>query len=63
MERFAREDPKIRQHIDLVRRKELLEHALKEMESLRQLEGRERGGRGGRREASERGSAKGWGFF
>ncbi len=62
MERFAREDPKVRAHIDLVRRKELLEHVLKEMEGLRQLEGRERS-RGGRRETgSDRGS-KSWGFF
>ena len=43
VERFAREDPKIRRHLDLVRRKEGLEHVLREMEGLRQLEVRERG--------------------
>lgn len=43
IDRFAREDPKIRRHLDLVRRKEGLEHVLKEMEGLRQLEVRERG--------------------
>jgi len=42
IERFAREDPKIRRHLDVVRRKELLEHVLKEIEGLRQLEDRER---------------------
>lgn len=42
IERFAREDPKIRRHLDVVKRKELLEHVLKEMEGLRQLEAREK---------------------
>lgn len=42
IERFAREDPKIRRHLDVVKRKELLEHVLKEMESLRLLEQREK---------------------
>lgn len=42
IERFAREDPKIRRHLDVVKRKELLEHVLKEMEDLRQLEAREK---------------------
>lgn len=64
IERFAREDPKIRRHLDVVKRKELLEHVLKEMESLRQLEAREkrnstRGTQtddGGRRR-------RGWGLF
>nr|POE89233.1 protein msp1, mitochondrial [Quercus suber] len=42
VERFAREDPKIRRHLDVVRRKDLLEHVLKEMEGLRQLEQREK---------------------
>lgn len=39
IERFAREDPKVYHHLELVRRKELLEQVLKEMEDLRQLEG------------------------
>lgn len=66
IERFAREDPKIRKHLDVVKRKELLEHVLKEMESLRQLDDRERrrGGAG----ATERGEKaregkKGWRLF
>jgi hypothetical protein len=42
MDRFAREDPKIKRHLDVVRRKDLLEHVLKEMEGLRQLEAREK---------------------
>ena len=42
IDRFAREDPKIRRHLDVVKRKELLEHVLKEMEALRALEAREK---------------------
>ncbi len=42
MERFAREDPKVRGHLDVVRRKEMLERVLGKMEGLRALEGRER---------------------
>ncbi|KAI6813830.1 hypothetical protein KC367_g4508 [Hortaea werneckii] len=62
LERFAREDPKIRRHLDVVRRKELLEHVLKEMESLRQLEAREKrsSSRGGQDDGSRK--RKGWLF-
>ena len=66
IERFAREDPKIRSHLDVIKRKEMLELVLEKMESLRLLEGREK-----RREmikqqaaagaAKERG--KGWSLF
>lgn len=42
VERFAKEDPKIRRHLDVIRRKELLELVLEKMESLKQLEGLER---------------------
>ncbi|KAK0664190.1 Protein msp1 [Lasiodiplodia hormozganensis] len=61
VERFAREDPKIRRHLDVVRRKELLEHVLKEMDSLRQLEAREKrfSGRSGQKESKGRG----WSLF
>ncbi len=40
IERFAREDPRIRRHLDVIRRKEMLELVLKKIESLRQLEGK-----------------------
>lgn len=65
IERFAREDPKIRRHLDVVRRKELLEHVLKEMESLRQLEAREKrnSSRGTQTDEAGRGRRKGWGLF
>ncbi|KAF2088000.1 putative mitochondrial dynamin GTPase [Saccharata proteae CBS 121410] len=67
VERFAREDPKIRRHLDVVRRKELLEHVLKEMEALRQLEAREkrytsRSLPAGRAE-NDRTKGRGWGLF
>lgn len=63
VERFAREDPKVRKHLDLVRRKDGLEHVLKEMDSLRLLESRERerGRRDGTSGAREK--KKGWGLF
>jgi len=38
LDQFAREDPKVRRHIEVVRKKELLERVLKEMEALRALE-------------------------
>lgn len=40
IERFAREDPRVRKHLDVIRRKEMLEMVLEKIESLRQLEGR-----------------------
>ncbi|KAI2633916.1 mitochondrial dynamin GTPase [Xylaria nigripes] len=42
VERFAKEDPKIKRHLEVIKRKELLELVLEKMDSLRQLEGRER---------------------
>ena len=47
IEGFAREDPKVRKHLDVIKRKEMLELVLEKMESLRMLEGKEK-----RREAS-----------
>ena len=61
IDRFAREDPKIRRHLDVVRRKELLETVLKEMESLRALEAREK--RSSRREPREERRKGGWSLF
>ncbi|KAK3051477.1 mitochondrial dynamin GTPase Msp1 [Extremus antarcticus] len=61
VERFAREDPKIRRHLDLVRRKEGLEHVLKEMEGLRQLEAREKRQAGGGSRSEESKKRRGWG--
>ncbi|THC93165.1 hypothetical protein EYZ11_007344 [Aspergillus tanneri] len=40
VERFAREDPRIRKHLDVIKKKELLELALEKIESIRQLDGR-----------------------
>ncbi|KAK1237584.1 hypothetical protein MKX07_006712 [Trichoderma sp. CBMAI-0711] len=42
VEKFAKEDPKIRRHLEVIRKKELLELVLEKMDSLRQLEGRDR---------------------
>jgi len=66
IERFAREDPKVRRHLDVVKRKDMLEHVLKEMEGLRQLDDRER------RQSSRgilsappavKAQGRGWSFF
>lgn len=63
VEKFAKEDPKIRQHLEVIRRKELLELVLDKMESLRQLEGRERERRGvGGKRDGEKGRGR-WGLF
>ena len=60
IERFAREDGRIARHLDVVKRKEMLELVLEKMESLKMLEGRE-----GRREEVMRGKErdKGWRLF
>ena len=65
VEKFAREDPKIRRHLDVVRRKELLEVVLKEMEGLRMLEARERKNVARGTQTDEMGGRrkKGWGIF
>ncbi|KAF2011381.1 hypothetical protein BU24DRAFT_443734 [Aaosphaeria arxii CBS 175.79] len=62
IDRFAREDPKVRRHLDVVRRKELLEHVLKEMDSLRQLEAREKRYAAQREEGKSRRKG-GWSLF
>ncbi|KAL4754956.1 hypothetical protein BDW72DRAFT_85125 [Aspergillus terricola var. indicus] len=69
IERFAREDPRIRRHLDVIRKKELLELALQKIESIRQLDGRGAGkARGSDRERPLGGSGKGergrgWNIF
>jgi hypothetical protein len=70
VERFAREDGRIRAHLDVIRRKELLELVLEKMEGVRDLESskRERDRARGKRiddlTAKKEGQAKGrWGIF
>jgi replication fork clamp-binding protein CrfC len=64
VERFAREDPKVRAHLEVIRRKELLELVLEKMESLRALEGREkrREALGSKKKGAEKERGKG-GWF
>lgn len=65
VEKFAKEDPKIRRHLEVIRRKELLELVLEKMESLRQLEGRERdraGAHARKRETAQQERGR-WGLF
>lgn len=65
VERFAREDPRVKGHLDVIRRKELLEMCLQKMRDLRDLEVEERGkrkiGKEGRERAKE--GRKGWSLF
>lgn len=42
VERFAKEDTRVKGHLEVIRRKELLELVLQKMESVRDLETRER---------------------
>ncbi|KAK5627078.1 hypothetical protein RRF57_002793 [Xylaria bambusicola] len=63
VERFAKEDPKVKKHLEVIKRKELLELVLEKMNSLRQLES-------GERERMKRGSKSSnekergrWGIF
>jgi dynamin-like GTPase MGM1, mitochondrial len=42
VEKFAKEDPKVKNHLEVIRRKELLELVLDKMQSLKQIEDRER---------------------
>lgn len=63
VEKFAKEDPRIRRHLEVIRRKELLELVLDKMEGLRQLEGRERERQaGGRKRESPKERGR-WGLF
>jgi len=61
LERFAREDPRIRRHLDLIKRKELLELVLAKIDGLSRMEGMGRDredrteGRFGKRGGSRRG--------
>jgi dynamin-like GTPase MGM1, mitochondrial len=64
VERFAREDPKVRKHLDVIRRKEMLEMVLEKIESLRQLEGRAKASVAAERTASAaKQRSKGWSIF
>jgi dynamin-like GTPase MGM1, mitochondrial len=47
VERLAREDPKIRRHLEVVRRKEKLELVLEKIEGMRELESHSRKMQGG----------------
>ncbi|KAK2790587.1 dynamin-like GTPase mgm1 [Emmonsiellopsis sp. PD_33] len=61
IERFAREDPRIRRHLDVIQKKEMLELVLEKIESLRQLEGRSKATVQHVNAAKER--SKGWRLF
>ncbi len=64
VERFAKEDPRVRGHLEVIRRKELLELVLGKMDGVRALEVEERGRRGSIRTlGKEKKEGRGWGLF
>jgi hypothetical protein len=66
VERFAREDPRVARHLDVVRRKEMLGLVLAKMEGLRDLEGREKRQMADRAQVkagAKKQREKGWGLF
>ncbi|KAJ5633829.1 hypothetical protein N7528_001671 [Penicillium herquei] len=62
VERFAREDPRVRRHLDIIRKKELLELALQKIEGIRQLDGR-KSSRGADRAQASKETRSRWGIF
>ena len=62
VERFAREDPKVKAHLEVIRRKELLELVLEKMGAIRDLE-RVESRRGKSEKEMKRKEAKGWSLF
>ena len=63
VQRFAREDPRVAKHLDVIRKKELLELVLEKCRGLRGLEGRQdRDVSSGSKSEGQR-SSKAWGIF
>lgn len=62
IERFAREDPRVRRHLDIIRKKELLELALQKIEGIRQLDGRTSHRNSGRAQAVKESRSR-WNIF
>ncbi|KAJ0416109.1 P-loop containing nucleoside triphosphate hydrolase protein [Aspergillus carlsbadensis] len=63
VERFAREDPRIRRHLDVIKKKELLELALEKIESIRQLDGRGKHRNSERPLGGKEQRSRGWNLF
>lgn len=62
VERFAREDPKVKAHLEVIRRKELLELVLGKMEGLRDLEVSEKRRSPGKKGSKVKKEGR-WGLF
>ncbi|OXV07658.1 hypothetical protein Egran_04574 [Elaphomyces granulatus] len=62
VEQFAREDLRVRKHLDIIKKKEMLELALQKLESLRQLEGRNVS-RGSQKPVVTKERSRGWSLF
>ena len=63
VERFAREDPRIRKHLDVIKRKDLLEMVLEKIESIRQLENRSKQSLKDKSNQAAKERSRGWSIF
>jgi hypothetical protein len=63
VDRFAKEDPKVKAHLEVIRRKELLELVLSKMEGLRDLDVQEKTRRAQSNARGHKEGKKGWGLF
>ena len=63
VEKFAKEDPRIRRHLEVIRKKELLELVLDKMDSIRQLSGSERKVPSAMKRRDQESSRGRWGLF
>jgi hypothetical protein len=64
VERFAREDPRVKSHLDVIKRKEMLELVLEKIENLRTLDGREKRRELGKNQAAGAAKERGrWSLF
>ena len=63
VEKFAREDPRVAKHLDVIRKKELLDLALEKCKGLGELEGRQDREEGSGSKSSGQRSSRVWGIF
>lgn len=63
VDHFAREDPRIRRHLDVIQKKEMLELVLQKIESIRQLDGRSSKPNAQQSASAARDRGKGWRLF
>jgi hypothetical protein len=63
VERFAKEDPKVKAHLDVIRRKELLELVLSKMQGLRDIDVQEKTRRSREQGQKSKAGKSSWSLF